>query len=526
MKKSTRPLWVVPALLALTVVFNVAVSFAQVPSASSLRNTPTEIDKDAALVNQVIQGAEAHFNQGSLNLQDNKREQAREEFDKAIDTIIESGFDVRANHGLQTYYLELIERIYRLEVPPTSQRVQVAVAGSSDHEEQQIGFRDQKFEPSPLDELAKLQLTDAEKNVRAGDIDALEVAKNTVDFGFNINPLIQQFINYYQGRGRITMEMGLRRSGQFMAMARRIFREEGVPEDLAWLGQVESAWRVRAFSSASASGLWQFIPSTGVRFGLRQTAWVDERNSYEKATRASAKYLRWLANRYNGNWELAMAAYNTGEGNIDRAISRAGSSNFWQIYPYIAQETRNYVPNILATIFIAKNPEKFGFNNVRRDSPLSWDTVEVTTATSLHVVAEGTGVSLDYIRMLNPELRRDVTPRGESHRLRVPSGKSTQFVAFLKEIPIDRRDRGASNTVIPVVMTRERASSRGASARELTTMYARPGDTIAKIAQRVNASADEIARLNGIPVGAQLQPGQQLKVPSAARNAPATRRRR
>jgi len=148
-----------------------------------------------------------------------------------------------------------------------------------------------------------------------------------------------------------------------------------VPIDITWLGQVESAWKPKAMSWAAASGLWQFVPGTGRQFGLRQTAWIDERNSFEQATRASAKYLKSLAARYNGNWELAMAAYNTGAGNVDRGISRAGTANFWAIYPYIAQETRNYVPNILATILIAKNPEKYGFKGIRADAPMAYDVV-------------------------------------------------------------------------------------------------------------------------------------------------------
>jgi membrane-bound lytic murein transglycosylase D len=131
----------------------------------------------------------------------------------------------------------------------------------------------------------------------------------------------------------------------FMSMARRIFREEGIPENVAWLGQVESTWKPTALSWAAASGLWQFIPGTGSRFGLRRTAYIDERNSFDEATRASARYLKFLYNRY-GNWELGMAAYNCGEGNVDRAIRRAGVTNFWAAYPYLPQETRNYVPNI------------------------------------------------------------------------------------------------------------------------------------------------------------------------------------
>src|SRR5438046_62778 len=127
----------------------------------------------------------------------------------------------------------------------------------------QIGFREQKFEPSPLDELSKLVLTAEEQNVSRADVEALEQAKNNVNFSFTPNPLIQGYINYYQGRGRSTMEAGLRRSGQFMQMARKVFREEGVPEDVIWLGQIESAWRSLARSPVGASGLWQFMPGTG-----------------------------------------------------------------------------------------------------------------------------------------------------------------------------------------------------------------------------------------------------------------------
>jgi membrane-bound lytic murein transglycosylase D len=299
-----------------------------------------------------------------------------------------------------------------------------------------------------------------------------------------------------------------------------------VPEDITWLGQVESARRPRAQSWAAASGLWQFIPGTGRTYGLRQTAWVDERNSFEKATRASARYLRDLARHYNGNWELAMAAYNTGQGNVDRAVSRAGRADFWAIYPYIAQETRNYVPNILATMLIAKNPEKYGFRNVRPDAPLSYGIVQLQTSTSLHLIAQLTGTSVDYIRMLNPELRRDVTPRGEPYNVRVPGGKEVQFVAQLKTIPPDRRDSAPRSNVQQVVKIYERpGASASAPAAGLMKIKARAGDTIARIAERSNVSADEVARLNGMAVDAELQAGQEIKVPTAT-NTPSRRRSR
>jgi membrane-bound lytic murein transglycosylase D len=421
-------------------VATAASSYAQIPAASSARSIPTEFEQSEVRVTQIIARAEDHFRKGKLNLEDSKREQAREEFDKAVDSILESGFDVRASQKLQTYYLELVERIYREEVPlqqpvnastssmQVAQNTQTQEPATQKAPPSQIGFRDQKFEPSPLDELSKLVLTDREKEVSGEDLLALEQAKKNVNFSFTLNPLVQQYINYYQGpRGRATMENGLRRSGMYMRLARQIYAQEGVPLDITWLGQVESAWKPRAVSWAAASGLWQFVPSTGRRFNLRQNAYIDERNSFEQATRASAQYLKWLANRYNGNWELAMAAYNTGEGNIDRAISRAGSANFWMIYPYIAQETRNYVPNILAVILIAKNPEKYGFKGIKPEAPMAYDVVQVPTATSLQLVADATDTSVDPVLESRVEAGRDASWR---YLQRAHSGGPRQAVCF------------------------------------------------------------------------------------------------
>jgi len=559
--------------LLMALVASAATSVAQIPVASSARTIPTEVEQSDGRITQIISRAEDHFRKGKLNLEDNKRNQAREEFDKAIDSILESGFDVRASQKLQTYYLELVERIYREEVPlqqPNNAAVNSQlVAQNTQTQDQktpppsQVGFRDQKFEPSPLDELSKLVLTEREKEVSSEDLATLEQSQKNVNFTFTLNPLIQQFINYYQGRNRSTMENGLRRSGQYMKLARKIFAEEGVPLDITWLGQVESAWKPKVVSWASASGLWQFVPSTGRRFNLRQTAYIDERNSYEQATRASARYLKWLSQRYNGNWELAIAAYNTGEGNIDRAISRAGTANFWTIYPYIAQETRNYVPNILAVILIAKNPEKYGFKGIKPDAPMSYDVVQVPTATSLQLVADATDSNVDYIRSLNPELKRDITPRGDSYNVRIPAGRAKQFAALIQKIPVERRETArlisvapgedwqsianrtgfnaaqlqAMNTGIDLKSTTKLVSPSGnvkltkwvrSTATEtvapgLNKVRARKGDTIASIAAARSLDANDVARLNGIPVDSELKAGQEIKIPSTT-VAPSRRR--
>jgi len=562
------------ALLAAFVAFP-AIIFAQIPAASSARSIPTDVDQLEKRVEHIIARSQDHFRKGKQSLEDKKRAQARDEFDRAVDVILESGIDVRASQKLQTFYLELVELIYREEVPmqqitpnaATNTLVaQNQTQGQTPAAPPQVGFRDQKFEPSPLDDLSKLVLTTDETNVSDADVLALEQAKQNVNFNFTLNPLIQGYINYYQGRGRSTMENGLRRSGMYMKMARKIFHEEGVPIDVTWLGQVESAWKTKALSWASASGLWQFIPGTGRTYGLKQNAYIDERNSIEQATRASARHLKDLAKRYNGNWELAMAAYNTGAGNIDRAISRAGTANYWEIYPYIAQETRNYVPNILAVILIAKNPEIYGFKGIKPDAALSYDVVQVPTATSLQLIADATDSSVDYIRTLNPELKRDITPRGDLYNVRVPAGRSKQFVALLKRIPGENRESARIISVAPgedfqtvanrvgVPVTALQAMNTGvdlkstnklvilnntvkltrwvrakpgteapAAAPGFRTVRARKGDTIARIATANNLDANEVARLNGITPDTELKAGQEVRLPATA-VAPSRRR--
>jgi len=563
------------AFFAAAVLFIPAIVQAQIPGGSSARDIQTEVQKTDPRVDQVLERANDHFRKGKLNLEDNKREQARDEFDKAIDEILMSGLDVRASQKLQTGYLELVEKIYREEVPliqaspqqnatpvvaqgtPNPKVETVEVARVQPPKQVLIGFRQQGFDPSPLDPLSKLILNPTEQKVSGEQLDALEQAKNSLDFNFTINPLIQQYINYYQGRGRSTMEAGLRRSGRFMKIARETFRRQGVPEDITWLGQVESAWSPKARSWAAASGLWQFVGGTGTQYGLRQTAWVDERNGIEKPTQAAAEYLKFLAKRYNGDWLLAMAAYNTGALNVDRGISRAGVANYWQIYPYIAQETRNYVPNILAVILIAKNPEKYGFRGIRPESPISFEPVVVSSATSLRLIADATDTSVDYIQALNPELKRDTTPRGESYSVRVPAGKGKQVASVLKRVPAERREVARVISVVPgedlqsvanrtgvsvatlqamnsgvdlkttnklvvpnsgIKLTNWRRSPGGpeaASAATLTKLKARKGDTIAKIAAARKLSADELARLNGIGPNVELQAGQEVKLPSS-----------
>ncbi|MCU0239274.1 MAG: transglycosylase SLT domain-containing protein [Pyrinomonadaceae bacterium] len=588
--------------IVLFAIFTIFTNNLLAQSPSGMRNIPPDTSGEAK-AGLILTDAGRYFRQGLLNLQDNRRPQARADFDKSIEIFLLSNIDVRKNNRLNTCYNQLIETIYRMEFPTTSQTPQIRSLSATcswniendladkvaqmsvpvqnnpvlntdsnqlvssvieSNKQTTTGFSEQEFEPAIGEELAKIEFTQEEivdesnpEMVQRIETETkyVQVAVNRGSFGFNFtfNPLVQQYLNYYQGRGRSTMETGLYRSGFFTQMARKIFREEGVPENIVWLGQVESAWKPTAKSWAAAAGLWQFIPGTGTRYGLRINGYLDERSSFEKATRASARYLKFLANRYNGNWELAMGAYNCGEGNVDRAIRKAGVASFWSAYPYLPRETRNYVPNILAVILVANNPTKYGFGNVRPAAPLQYDEIRVPALTNLGLIAQASDTTVDYLRYLNPEFRQGVTPP-EPYIVRIPAGKAQKAFAVLKKIP----SRNMGNTTIANVSAGENlqniANRTGVPAAQIQTAnagsptngkvvvpnskvqktnYSRPttatpsptttgvrtvkaqnGDTVAKIAARNGVSAIEVAKFNGLSsVDAPLTAGREIKLP-------------
>ncbi len=589
-----------------------ALIFASLSSAANGQITSTTATSDNLTpavrqaheaVRKVLDDSGRSFKEGMSALKANRRSDSGAAFDKSVEAFLFSTLDIQRDQTLKGCYSQLIETVYRLEFPNGAQPPQirslsatcawnwnesdmkladevvalsrtlkpaaatVAAAGSVQAgtqvpPESLVGFNEQGFEPSPLDELSKLELTQEEQQVESNpeaqqqyQYIQVAVANRSLGFSFQVHPMIQQYINYYRGRGRGTMEVGLYRSGMFMRMARRIFREEGVPENVAWLGQVESTWKPTAMSWAAASGLWQFIPGTGARYGLRRTAHVDERNSFDEATRASARYLKFLANRYGGNWELAMAAYNCGEGNVDRAIRRAGVSNFWAAYQYLPRETRNYVPNILATILIANNPGQYGFGHVRPAPPLQYDRIRVPPSTNLNILAQASDTSVQYLRYLNPHLRSNSTPP-EPYIINVPPGKANDVVAVFKRMPASKINNTALANSVNGETWQNISNRTGVSVTELlaanpgmkepkgkvfvpvsgnrvnTISYTRPtnlpvtasgpavkivkaqaGDTVAKIAARNGADATEVAKYNGLLPNSVLGAGREIKIP-------------
>ena len=567
-------------------------------------NLPPAVVQAREAIRKVLDDSGRSFKEGMVALKSNRRSDSGEAFDRSVETFLFSTLDIQRDQSLQGCYTQLIETVYRLEFPNgtqppqirslsatcgwawteadmkladdvvalvktqkpaalTTTAVKTAVPlGTQAPPESMIGFNEQGFEASPLDELSKLELTQDELQVENNPVAQQQyqyiqvaVANKSLGFSFQVHPMIQQYINYYRGRGRSTMEVGLYRSGMFMRMARRIFREEGIPENVAWLGQVESAWKPTAMSWAAASGLWQFIPGTGSRFGLKRTAHVDERNSFDEATRASARYLKFLANRYGGNWELAMAAYNCGEGNVDRAIRRAGVANFWAAYPYLPRETRNYVPNILATILIANSPAQYGFGHVRPAPPLQYDRIRVPASTNLSILAQASDTSVQYIRYLNPHLRGNVTPP-EPYVINIPPGKANDVVAVFKRVPASKINNTNLANSVKGETWQTIANRTGVSVAELmaanpgmndpkgkvfvpvsgnkinTISYTRPtnlpvsatvanikvvkaqaGDTVAKVATRNGADPTVVAKYNGLLPNSVLGAGREIKIP-------------
>ncbi|HKV38425.1 MAG TPA: lytic transglycosylase domain-containing protein [Blastocatellia bacterium] len=373
-------------------------------AAQSSAQPPTQ-DTSQLEIGRTINSANDHYRKGEAAYSASQYDRARREFDDALDAILDSSLDVRSDEQLSIFYRELIEKINRYQIAAIEQK--------------DGAVTEQRHEPSPLDRIASLSDSDLQQVAGTADDD---VTGSGFNFKFTVAPAVKQFVGYFsRGKGRPGMEAGFLRSQRYREMARRVFREEGVPTDLIWLAQIESGWNPYALSSAEAKGIWQFVPATGSRFGLHQDFWIDERSDPEKSTRAAARYLKWLANRYHDNWELALAAYNAGEGNVDSVIARTGLRDFWALHRggYLPQETRNYVPAILAVVAIAKAHHKYGFE-MPESSPYRYQTHLIAKQTDLHLVAKKLKVTFSSLLDMNPELQRGVTPPGK-HIIRIPA---------------------------------------------------------------------------------------------------------
>ena len=305
--------------------------------------------------------------------------------------------------------------------------------------------------------------------------------------------LVDVYIDYFSGRGRKFFRRWLARADRYKPIMQPILRKHGLPEDTIYLAMIESGFVAHAYSTAAASGFWQFIASTGRTYELRQTPWVDERRDFIKATHSAARFLTDLHRRF-GDWHLAWAAYNAGGGRISRLMKRSGKTTYWELIDVkrgLAKETQHYVPKIIAAAIIAKNRKHFGFHEVEALPSLGWDEVPVDGAVELRRVAEHLGVSLRDLKTLNPSLLYDLTPPGRNFTLRVPEGRGEKTQAWLASLPAHERFRYNQHVV----------------AR---------GDTLWKIADALDTTVAAVQQFNGIDDPRSLRPGQRLLVPILA----------
>ena len=314
--------------------------------------------------------------------------------------------------------------------------------------------------------------------------------KQEFDIPIVINAKVEQFIQYFQARGRKPFSSWLARSERYIPIMRNLLKESGLPEDLVYLALIESGFNPYAYSRAKASGPWQFIYLTGKRYGLTSNWWMDERRDPEKSTTAAAKYLKDLYDMFDC-WYLAAAGYNAGEKKIATAMKRYRTEDFWELtkYRYLKRETKDYVPQMIAAALIAKDPEKYGFFGIEYQEPLRYEKVKVPEVTDLRLVAQACEVTLDEIRDLNPELSRWCTP--------------PNFPDYEIKIPFGRRELFLSNFRIPDAGERF----------QFKTHLVKKGETFSTIARLYRVDLEPILEMNRLNKRSRLAGGMNLLIP-------------
>jgi membrane-bound lytic murein transglycosylase D len=457
------------AIFALGVARSQAQSLPSSPSAASSATQSTALDAKAQLIAKV----QEKFASGEQNFKAGHLEAARRDFDAAVDLLLLSGYDLDRDVELHDLFRRVVDTVYTYEL-------QAFHAGD--------GFQETPAVPAPIDEVADMTFpVDPRLKGRAE-----EAAKNiSHDLPLTVNDEVLSFLNFFQTpRGRAIVETGLSRSGKYRDMIARILHEEGVPQDLIYLAQAESAFQPAALSRAGARGIWQFVPWRGNEYGLKRSWWVDERQDPEKATRAAAQHLRDLYGLF-GDWYLAMAAYNCGPGNVQKGIERTGYADFWELYRrnVLPRETKNYVPIIVALTLIAKDAAHYGIHP-ELEKPVPSDVVKPGSAIDLRLVAETIDADVETLRSLNPSLLRLATPDDPRFELHLPVGTAQKFSNEIADIPAEKW----------VSWRRHRVE---------------PGETLTSLAKKYKVTAAAIAAANSLGGSTALSAGDKLIIPAA-----------
>ena len=422
-------------------------------------------------VADLIARAEKQYQAGLANHQAGKTEEAKQNFDNALNALLSSNLDIRSDERLQEEFDRVVAGVNQL----------YPGGPGADTEAQQ------KSEPAPIDETNGLSpAPDAGVKAKA----QAEIKNTNSDLPLMMTDQVAGYITYFSGRGRGGFERAFSRSGRYHDMIVATLKDEGVPQDLIYLAQAESGFHPLAVSRVGARGIWQFMASRARGYGLSHNMWVDDRQDPEKSTRAAAHHLKDLYNQF-GDWYLAMAAYNSGPGTVQAAVKRTGYADFWELYRrnVLPKETRNYVPIILAVTIMAKNPSQYGLDEVLMEHPSDYDTVTINYPVDLRLVAECVGSTSGELQDLNPSLLRLTTPRVGKFELRLPAGTEDEYQTAIASIPPDMRLWWRYATV-------------------------HPGDTLASLARNYHTTAKSIATANHLE-DTELETNAKLVIPVA-----------
>jgi membrane-bound lytic murein transglycosylase D len=422
----------------------------------------------------LIQQVEQAYAQGQAAYRKGKLADAKVDFDRAVDLMLLSGIDIKADSELQDEFDRIVDGVNALEMEALKQ-------GN--------GFVPQE-EPTPA-EVASDVTFEVDPNIVAKARADLATTKS--DLPLVVNDYVAAYINFFANtqRGHNTLLHSFQRAGRYKAMIQRVMAEEGVPQDLIYLAVAESGFNPRAMNRRSrAGGMWQFMPNDKF-YGLARTAYVDERFDPEKSTRAYARYMKFIYNQL-GDWYLSMAGYDWGTGRIQQAVQKTGYADFWELYKRnnLPGETKNYVPQILAAIIIANNPTQYGFDDITLDPPLLTDTVTIDYSVDLRLVSDIVDAPVDELTALNPSLLHLVTPPDEPFDLHLPAGTATLFGQRISLIPEARRNAWRYHRVAG-------------------------DDTLASVAREFHVSESELAKVNQLHSSDEVQGLEALVVPAA-----------